>query len=392
MPSVSPLPASIDLPLGLLVETPWLPQTAAGAKVALHVPASYGEQLSALSGASEVLGIQRLLTMARRSVRFQVSWDRAIALRVTNSPTLFPLLAVLLLLDSAEHAIREGDLEEPLKTDGARKLLLAHHFARDLFADTDVVLCAEGAGPGLPGDLYDLETLKLLPREHFETLVLDALSPHLVTGADSQAVYKKAGLLGVIVAELVENSDMHGRLDLAGRPIVAGGIRGLVFKRLQLTLPVVRPNRGQPHSRVVDCFEVSVFDSGIGYYESYTRRALEPATELEEEWRVLHNCLERHYHGELPDLRPGHRGMGLYEVLRALQVLKGRLEIRTGRLFAYRTFLEGELQAQMEERAAYAHLSWPVPRLLDVEKRYFAKPTANEALIGSSVRVIIPLA
>jgi hypothetical protein len=41
--------------------------------------------------------------------------------------------------------------------------------------------------------------------------------------------------------------------------------------------------------------------------------------------------------------------MGLYEVLRALQTLKGYIEIRTGRLFAQRTFFEGALQPQMKK-------------------------------------------
>lgn len=78
-------------------------------------------------------------------------------------------------------------------------------------------------------------------------------------------------------------------------------------------------------------------------------------------------------------------------MLRAIQALKGRIEIRTGRLFAYRTFLDGELQAQMQPRTEFSRLAWPVPKLLDVGKKYVANPSANEHLIGASVRIIVPL-
>jgi hypothetical protein len=83
--------------------------------------------------------------------------------------------------------------------------------------------------------------------------------------------------------------------------------------------------------------------------------------------------------------------MGLYEVLRAIQSLKGRVEIRTGRLFAYRTFLDGQVQAQMQPMATMAHFAWPKPRLLDVEKKYVAVPSKQDALVGTSVRVVVPL-
>lgn len=252
-------------------------------------------------------------------------------------------------------------------------------------------MCADGAGETLPVDLYDLKTLKLHPREDFETLVVEALVAQLDDSVGRATIYKSASALGVIVAELFENTEMHGKLDLDGKPLGKDSLRGLIFKRVKIELPILRPTPGAARTQVIDCFEASIFDSGVGYFSSYTRDKMKNNTSLDDEWMVLHNCLERHYYPDLADHRAGHRALGLYEVLRALQTLKGRIEIRTGRLFAYRTFLDGEIQVQMQPRAEFSHLAWPVPKLLDVEKKYRARPSENEPLIGSSVRIVIPL-
>ena len=359
----------------------------------LVVPADYEAHMQAAFGQSEVVGIQRLLTLARLGARFRVIWDEGVSRKATLGASIFPLLAVLLLLRNASHLVSLADgTQTDMPSERTRRAILRHRLARDLFADSDILVCADDAGEALPVDLYDLETLKLHQREDFETLVIEALAAQLGGSSSSSTIYRSASALGRIVAELFENTDMHGKLDLAGRPLGADSLRGLIFKRVKVTVSVLRPPPGAPRTRVVDCFEASVFDSGVGYFESYTRGHASDKTPLNDEWKVLHNCLERHYHPELPDHRAGHRALGLYEVLRAIQTLKGRIEIRTGRLFAYRTFLDGELQAQMQPRAAFSHFAWPVPRLLDVGKKYLARPSENEPLVGSSVRIIIPLA
>jgi hypothetical protein len=222
-------------------------------------------------------------------------------------------------------------------------------------------------------------------------MAVEALTTSAPVGAAAQRLYDHASLLGTILAELIENSEMHGRLGADGRPFLDTGVRGLLFRRVRLVLPVAKVVKDQPRTRELNCFEASIFDSGVGYFASYTHGALTAETDLKFEWKVLHNCLERHYHPELADVRPGHRGLGLYEVLRALQALKGRIEFRTGRLYAYRTFLDGELQAQMKPKAPFAHLAWPEPRLLDHDKKYVALPTEHEQLVGASVRILVPL-
>jgi len=296
------------------------------------------------------------------------------------------------LMRNSSHVVALADgSRRDLPVERIRRGILSHRLSRDFFSDSDTIICADGAGGSLPADLYDTATLKLQGREDFETLVVDALLAQAGASSRSAAIYSRASALGVVLAELFENTDMHGRLDTAGRPLGEDSLRGLIFRRIKVEVPVLRPARGAAQTRVLECFEASVFDSGVGYFASFTRSGLDDKTSLEEEWKVLHNCLERHYYPELLDSRAGHRALGLYEVLRGLQSLHGRIEIRTGRLFAYRTFLDGELQAMMKPRAAHSHFSWPVPKLLDVERKYRAQPSEHEFLVGSSVRIIIPL-
>ena len=387
------MPHAISLPLDLMSDSALGGPADAGIRMEVRVPDDYETLMASARGQSEVLGIQRLLTLARRGTMLRVVWQPAIAKKAISSSSIFPLLGVLLLLQGAEHWVRQADgRESALAIDSARKAIFRHRLAKDLFSDSEFVVSADSLGESLPPDLYDTRSRKLRSRDDFETLVIDALSAQKQRSYSDAIAFASANALGVIVAELFENTEIHAKLDLSGKPLKPNSLRGVVLKRVSVELPSLKGSpKGSP-TRKVDCFEVSVFDSGIGYYPSYMRQELGPQVSLTDEWKVLHNCLVRHYHPEMADRRAGHRAMGLYEVLRAIQSLKGRIEIRTGRLYAYRTFLDGQLQAQMEEQGEFAHRAWPKPKLLDVEKRYAAVPSEQELLVGSSVRVIVPLA
>lgn len=380
----------VRLPDALLNDFQWASAVPAGGEVLLEVPADYPVLASAVPAASEVVGIQRLVSLARASA-LKVRWAPEAWNRVSVEPALFPLLSSLLVLRQVEHTLDGHGAPTELDASEAREAVLRHRLAKAAVFASDITLCLEGEGDGLSEDMYDRGTLRLHPRNYFETLAVEALTTGSVTPAAARRLYASASLLGTILAELIENSDMHGRLDAAGRPILHTGLRGLMFRRITLPMKLPKSGKDAPASRDVAFLEASIFDSGIGYFASYTRAPLHPNTDLKLEWEVLHNCLERHYFPKLADGRPGHRGLGLYEVLRALQVLKGRIEFRTGRLYAYRTFLEWELQAQMKPKAPLAHLAWPEPRLLDVGRKYVAIPTEHERLVGSSVRIIVPL-
>jgi hypothetical protein len=378
------------LPEALLTDFQWAARISQGAEVRLRVPADYSSLIESGPTASEVLAVQRLITVARIA-SIGVVWESGAWEAVSASTSLYPLLSVLLVLPRLRHSIEAAGSERPLDVSAAQTSALNHRLAMSAAFPSDVALCLEGVGTGVSADLYNTSTLSLHSREYFESMAVEALTTNLPVGAAAQRVYDHAALLGTILAELIENSEMHGRLGADGRPILDTGVRGLLFRRVKLVLPIPKALKTQPNTREVNCFEASIFDSGIGYFASYTRGPLTPETDLKHEWQVLHNCLERHYHPELSDSRPKHRGLGLYEVLRALQALKGRIEFRTGRLYAYRTFLDGELQAQMKPKAPFAHLAWPEPRLLDVDKKYLAMPTKHELLVGASVRILVPL-
>lgn len=378
------------LPEAILADFSWHADLAAQAVVVLVVPDEYEAVLRKNLAASEVVAIQRLITLVRRAT-VQVHWESDIAARVSAQPHLFPLLAILLLLDSVSHSVwTEGKLQSR-SVKGVGKVIQQHRLLQTKPGDSDLAVSLEGHVSSLALDLYDPGTLSLLPRDNFVTLAVELFGSQINAGQPVRNVYNKANLLGTILAELIENSEMHGRLDTKGRPILNSAVRGVMFRRVTTTFDIKGKLGGTPISKEVECFEASVFDSGIGYYESYTREPLRAENEIGMEWKVLHKCLERHFYQELPDSRPAHRGMGLYEVLRALQVLKGRIEFRTGSVFAYRTFFDEELQVSMEQRQPLAHFAWPKPRLLDVEKKYLALPTKQEQLTGSSVRILVPL-
>ncbi|MEJ1935209.1 hypothetical protein WDZ92_33860, partial [Nostoc sp. NIES-2111] len=340
------VPSVIELPGGLLSDVRWLGLVNEGTKVTLHVTEDCLSRVVELGAPPEVVGIQRLVTLARAGASLEVRWNEKVWKTVQSSLAIFPLLAILAMLSRATHVVRRDDgTTDSVTTHEAVKGLLKHRLARDLFSDSEMVVCVDGLGVPLPWDLYVPHSQTLRPREDFETLVVDAITAQVAEGASRDNVYRNASSLGTVVAELVENADVHGRLDVSGYPLGKDSFRGVIFKRINVDVPVVRPAKGAPTSRKVECFEVSVFDSGVGYFEAYTRGESVSGADLEYEWKVLHNCMERHYHPDVKDHSAGHRAMGLYEVLKAIQRLTGRIEIRTGRLYAYRTFLYGEIQA-----------------------------------------------
>lgn len=360
----------------------------------VRVTDDYEALVAAISGWSEVLAIQTLLTAAKLADRLVVEWQAGIAKKAFASPTIFPLLAVLLVLRDAEHIHDEAAVGHGGHFDlaTARSAIHTHVLSKGFFVDSQIVLCADSLGKSTPRDLYDPKTRRLRSREDTETVVLDLLAGHQYE-ADRESSFSRPKALAIVVAELFENTHLHGRIDLDRRPVGPNSVRGLVIKRLGMKLPPKRGTKDGSAGKTVAALELSIFDAGIGYFSSFTREKLGPTTELKYEWKVLHNCLERHYNPEVPDQRSSHRGLGLNEVLRSLQSLRGMLEIRTGRLFAYRSFVEGEIQPQMQTNPSdWTPIRiWPKPVLLDTAKRYVAQPTEHEELIGSSVRILVPL-
>lgn len=383
----------IQIPMGLADFALGQWKGALDGSVELKIPADY-EQLSSSSGsAGEVFAIQRLLSLARHKTPIKVRWPPDLLARMPTVASLHPLLAVAASLQGATHeslGIGADDVDDLLAR--ARRQIFNYRLRGDFFTDSQVLLCVDARGHGRPLDLYDRSNNGLKSREDIETTVLGVLSPQLISAETASQKFALAGALAVVVAELFENTHLHGRLDSAKTPVGPDAMRGLLFRRISVILPEHQRSGRLVAARDVPALEMSIFDSGIGYFASYTRQALDSSTDLIEEWKVMHKCFARHFDPEQVDHRQRQRGMGLYEVLRALQELKGSIEVRTGRLFAYRSFFEGELLPQMRPRSGpWARISLPKPVLLDVQNRFTPRPTLNDEVVGAAVRIVVPL-
>jgi hypothetical protein len=364
----------------------------------------------------EGLAIQRLITLAHNAATLKVSWHTSAARRLLDSPSVHPLAAVALCLNNAEHALPADAKLPPDAFERARTKLLGHRLSADMFTDRQVVICLDFERPSLPVDLYELSTRRLRPEGDFESLVDDLVFAQHGAGFQAEKLSKLRMALAVILRELLENTDDHAKTDSEGKVLKPNSIRGLLVKR---TLETRRlPKTDATDLPPVPCLEFTIFDSGIGYYNSYRRQLLRgqargepvvvgdkqsdtvrrfelgPHVSVETEYAIVLKCLGRHSESAkaIPDPRPGHRGMGLYEVLRALKMMQGMLEVRTGRIHGYRSFLEGELRIQLEPDTSETRPGMPRASLLDVDRRVAFYPSPRDLVRGSVVRVVVPLA
>jgi hypothetical protein len=400
---------NISIPIDLLGTADNFTSLMSASALTLTVNDNYESFLENDKSLPEIIAIQRLITLARKGIPMRVNWGSRIANQVFSGPSLFPLLAVLLCLDCSAHFVIEanGILKE-IDVLASRKAIYNFRPLTDLFSDSQVIICSDSRGHGRPKSLYNSDGT-LVSRSDFDAFIERLLAAQIGINVTTAQAVKFSQSVSTIVAELFENTDLHGKQDLRGVPFKNNGLRGVVFKRIDLPSPTLAkftPLSGltrqdqllDEHRQKPVALEISVFDSGVGYYSSYMRAQLIADTALTDEWRVVHRCLERHYDEAasqeipmLPDTRAAHTGMGLYEVLRALQFLKGKFEVRSGRTYGFRTFLEGETQFQIESSTSNTRPGMPRPVLLDNGLKFVRKPTPNEMLVGSTVRVLIPL-
>lgn len=340
----------------------------------------------------EAIGIQRLLTLASECNSLSFEWDEGATRLVFASPALFPLLAIALCLQDASHSIRShngAEIDGLRGVEKARKVLLEHRLQIDAFADCQIAVCADSLGYGAHPDLYTRNGI-LFKSNEMGGLLEDLMVNHLVSGVHQSSIYRHREVLGVILSELFENTEIHAKKDLEGKPIIKNGIRGLIIKRIEQESRV-RLASGKVSSTVLPYLELSIFDSGMGFYSSFNDKALDSSVPLDSEWETMHHCLGTHASHAMSDRRPDYRGLGLYEVFRALMFAKGYIEVRTGRLHAYRSFFEDELPVQFESKSSETRPGMPKAVLLDVDRSPFQVPTKHEKLTGSTLRVLIPL-
>lgn len=385
------------------------------AAIAILIPDSYLSEIQLTDSASEALAMQRLLTVVHLCSTVTIVWEPAAARRVLASPSVHPLAGLTLCLNGVEHKLPIDNLRDKrLTLEKARSTVLKHRLQADMFADSQMIVCVDHRGFPPPLDLYGKDSGQLLGEDQFESFVDDLLSQHSLGRLDGPAMAKRRLPTAVIIRELIQNSDDHGKTNVDGEPLKPNSLRGLVIKRV-MQKRIMPTKEALKDSAPLACLELSVFDSGIGYYDSYRRQLtrgqargnavivgesqvdilrqypLGPDVPMEVERAILLKCLGRHSDSSIPDPRPGHRGMGLYEVLRATQFMGGLFEVRTGRFHGYRSFLKGDWQTQLEPHTSMTRPGKPKPSLLDFTQPMLTRPTLQEQLIGTVVRVVIPL-
>lgn len=408
------MPIARDLPLlEMLGGTPLRELRNPGQPLRLLVPDQYLNDSRLGDPATEALAIQRLIALVQAEQSVEVIWEAAVARRVLKSPALHPLAGITFCLNNARHSFPEDHARAPrLTPNAARQSLLRHRLQLDTFSDCQLLLCVDHVRPSLPPDLYDPETATLLPEPDFEAFLDDLLSKQSAGALSGAGLNWRRISSAMILRELLENTADHATTDSSGQPIAPNCLRGLIIKRV-----VQRRLTNDPKASADAEFpslEFTVFDSGIGFYNSYRRHlfrglpagaqtsigdkpwhilqdtALGPEVTLDTERAVVLKCLERHADLSIPDARLAHRGLGLYEVLRSLQSINGFIEIRTGRLHVYRSFLEGELKTLIEPVDSLRP-GKPKVSFLDFANPKFVKLTPHELLPGSVVRIVVPL-
>lgn len=334
----------------------------------------------------DVMMIQSIIGLLNRSSHVTMVWDSNAAKTFAQSPSSFPILACFVLHANVKNVL-DNDEEFPIKI--ARININQTRLTFDWFSEPKILLCADHLGLGRQRELYLSKTSTgIRPREHFEALVYPYIETRLAVSVSEQNAFKWRAALTSIVFELFENTDLHGRTDWQGK-VLQSSIRGILFKDV-VAMPYQA--RVEQKDQSVKCLEIGIFDSGVGYFCKNRKAPLNDDVTLKEEWDVLHQCLSTHLEdGVSPNLGKGQRGIGLYEVLRALKFLNGAIEFRTGRLHAYRSFLPGDLLLQMESKDSKLRPNMPKPTLLDYSKKYLAIPSQQSTVVGSAVRVLIPL-
>lgn len=384
-----------------------------GGEVVVEVPDAYLTDERFEHPGIEGLAIQRMLTLANSAEYLNFIWSASAAKGVISSPAVYPLAAVALCLKNASHRCIGDDSISSNDFSRAQQRLLNHRLNSDMFSDRQALICLDYQNPSLPYDLYDESSKRLRREDEFESFVEDLLFAQKGAGFQSNRLLNFRLPLAVMLHELVENTDDHAKTNYDGTVLRPNAIRGMLIKRIFQSRRL--PTRDAEKSPPIPCLEFTVFDSGIGYYNSYRRQLLKGQARgapvevgdkqaeiirkhelgvdvpVDVEYAILQKCLSRHSNNSIPDPRPGHRGLGLYEVLRALKMMEGMFEVRTGRIHGYRSFLSGEIQLQLEPETSRDRPGMPKASLLDVTDRFSHKLTPQPLVRGTVVRIVVPL-
>jgi hypothetical protein len=335
---------------------------------------------------NNALVIQRFLSAFSVMQPSRLIWsDEAISLIKTNASASM-LLCCIICLGEVTHLSANLSEIRPPTINALREKVDQSRIEPDWFSGSSGIVCADFIDKGWHYNLYS-EQGKLRSRGDIEDLLNPIILARVEGLKDAESIKLWKDSLVSVVYELFENTHVHARFDFDGKTIKKNVIRTLIVRG---TKEFTGGNSKKITPRAYrDCLEISVLDSGIGFFGSSFKKPISHDVDLNKEWLNVRKCLEKRVDEELP--LPSHRGIGLYEVLRALHFLKGAIQIRSGNTFGYRSFFPGDVQQQMESKESKQRPGMPKSRLLDFVDPYRPTPTRNTLVTGVVARTIVPL-
>lgn len=335
---------------------------------------------------SDIFNLQALLAyIESRGTAVEVNWTSEALSTFQKNSNNAAVLCALVLHSKVRNIAPVADLE--LQISQIRKRISRYRTSFDWFSPPQSIICADHLGMSRPPDLYEEHRPGIRSRDDFENLIFPFIERLYAVEYSEKSAFKWRAAFASVVYELFENTDLHGKSSITNTPL-KNSIRGIIFR--ENALENYQKQRSEAYSNR-KCIEIGIFDSGIGYFESSTKTPITQNTPIQNEWENLHKCLSAHLQDSPTPNNKGLHGIGLYEVLRALKFLKGAIEIRTGRVHAYRTFLEGDLQLEMEKPDSKDRPNMPKPTLLDRTREFLRRPTEHYKTIGSAIKVIVPI-
>lgn len=197
---------------------------------------------------------------------------------------------------------------------------------------------------------------------------LDKLAARCLQSSSAETAARWSELFAALIdpvramlREVYENTDRHALTEIDGEPITHG-VRGLSVRRLSIdrekvTFESLFPEAPQPMRLTVSAWskrfaeksahivEITVFDSGPGFAERFTRKKTEDLS-LDAEYDAVETCF---LEGASSALVRG-RGKGLAEVAKIVALQCGVLRLRTGRTCIYAPYRDDTQNRPVETR------------------------------------------
>jgi hypothetical protein len=347
----------------------------------------WSDSAIALNELNNALIIQRFLTAFSTAKKAKFIWSEAALNLIKINAGTSVLLCCAICLDEVIHLTVNLTELRPAALNALREKVEQSRLEPDWFSESSGVVCADYISRGWHSNLYSSQGV-LRSRGDIEDLLNPIIMARVEGLHDADLIKKWKDSLVSVVYELFENTHVHARFDLDGATIKKNVIRTLIVRG---TKEFTGGNSKKIAPREYrDCLEISVLDSGIGFFGSTFKESISNEVDLSVEWLNVRKCMEKHVDEEPPS--NSHRGIGLYEVLRALHFLKGAIQIRSGNTFGYRSFFPGDFQWQMEEKNSGQRPGMPKSRLLDFVDPYRPSPTRNSLVNGIVAKTIVPLA